>query len=245
MLDLEKFVDGFDLEKSMNEFRKDMTYSGKARFYKTLKNAKYLVPYGKEDSIPLISPTKDTNFIAVYTNVNEMEKQGSYANNKMKIMSFRDILSIFIEHYPRVTGIALNPFGKTLFLGREQIDDIQKFTDGMTLRRVDYEKPQELLLWDNASEEMKNRLRKYCQEEDSIKRIWILGARRSKDENFHIQFLVEFSDVKREKIFMQVAEIVKKYMMPGQSFEIMQATEESAYKANLISRPIFDVNALS
>lgn len=98
MLDLEKFVDGFDLEKSMNEFRKDMTYSGKARFYKTLKNAKYLVPYGKEDSIPLISPTKDTNFIAVYTNVNEMEKQGSYANNKMKIMSFRDILSLSLIH---------------------------------------------------------------------------------------------------------------------------------------------------
>lgn len=243
MLDLNSFVGGFDLEKAMEEFKENMTYAGKAKFYEILTKGRYLMPSRNDDRIPLISPTKENHFLPVFTNVREMEKQGNMKKGELRIVTFKDILSIFIEHYPQITGVALNPFGRTLFLGKEQMDDIESVTEGMTLRRTDYEKPQELLPWENTSDELKSRLRSYCQKKKSITRAWIVGARSRKSEEPHIQFLMEFYGEKREKIFTQVAEIVREYMLPGQSFELMQATKESANKADLVSQVVYDVHA--
>lgn len=245
MLDLNQFAGGFNLEKAMDEFRNNMTYGGKTKFYDVLKNGKYLMPSREGNSIPLISPTKENNFLPVFTNVEEMEKQGNMGENDLKIMSFKDILNTFVEHYPKITGIALNPFGKTLFLGKEQIDDIERLTEGMTLRRTDYEKSQELLPWEHTKGALKNDIQRYCQKEKAVTRAWIVGARSNKSEEPHIQFLLEFSGVKREKIFTKVAEIVKVYMLPGQSFELMQATVESANKADLISKAVYDIHTVN
>ena len=233
----ENYNGGFDLEKEMINFANDRSPVSKAKFYFKLKTAEYLVPFmGDKMNLAYLTNSEGENYIPAFTSEDELKKSDREWD-KLEILNIDTMKHILID-VPELNGIAFNPFGKTLLLGREQLMEIDRETEGLSLRRSEGEEHRHLSPLKKYPEGIKEALYNLFVAHPEVNRAWLTYASRSKKETPHYLFIIDFIGDRRI-IFPEVARAVTPFMKAGESFELVNADEEMMKKAYKIARPIY------
>ncbi len=220
--------------------KSDLRLEDKKKYYKELKESNFLVPCQRDGGIGVVSVNKEKeSYIVAFSSEEELKKTNSRDFEMKEIVnySFDQLIGFFTEMFPKINGIVINPFTNAVFINSNMISEICSVIDGITFKRNDHVIPQSLYPFPNISKDLKLAIHNFCRDEVNIEKMWIVLA-GSKIEPLHIQFIFQFIG-DRKILFPKVAEIISKHMKPGESFELVQADEELANKANKISQPIY------
>lgn len=233
----ENYGGGFDLEKEMEDFARDISPVGKAKFFFKLKTAEYLVPFmGDMTNLAYLTNSDGKNYIPAFTSAEELMKSDREWDS-VELLNMDTMKHILID-VPELDGIAFNPFGKTLLLGREQLAEIDRETEGLSLRRSEGDEHRHLSPVKQYPDGLKQALYNLFVTEPAVNRAWLTYASRSKKETPHYLFIIDFIGDRRI-LFPQIARVVTPFMKAGDSFELVNADEELIKKAYRIAKPIY------
>jgi len=231
------FKPNIDLVKSMEQLKADPSLEGRLRFFKELKSARFLVPCkGGAHNFAIMNTPEKEAFLPGFSCADELQK-GSFPCEDVVVLSFEALKNTVIDQ-PPLTGIALDPFGKVLLLRRPQLAEIDSATEGMTLKRTDYDKPQLLDICRDYPAGLPAALSHLFNTRPEVYRAWILSARRDLTENPHKLFVLDF-DGDRKLLFPSVAKVVESFMRPGESFELMKADYSLLQRAQDLAVPVY------
>ena len=216
----ERFVPGVDLPACTEQLKNDPSEAGKLRFFRILKAAQYLVPVqSAKNDIPLLQTQDGESFIPAFCTAEECEK-GPFQD--FSVISLDGLKHILTEHAGEIAGVALNPFGAALLMRQEQFQEIDALTEGMTVRRTDYSKPQILSPLKRCPVGLPAALTQLFRAHPEVYRAWLLAARPNIGDAPHKLFVIDF-DGSRQQLFPLVAKAAEPFMLPGESFELMKA----------------------
>lgn len=214
-----------NVRNAKNEF----ALEDELRFSRELKNAKLFVPCvakrkeeGEGYSMAVLSTQNGEMFLPAFTSREELAKW-PYEKGKIIMCSYEDIKHKVIDDPQKLSGVVINPFGKMLLLRLELIRQIDAKTEGMSIERVEHSK--KLCLYQpkkdfpGLAEEMKSFFSAY----EKVYRVYLLLAQEPEDRKPHWLILVDF-DRERVALFPAIARLIRPYMKPGDTFELMKAT---------------------
>ncbi len=235
---LESFDAGIDLVRSMENLRDDPSPEGKLQFFRQLKAARFLVPCrGKANSIVTLNTDKAEAFLPAFTAAQELSKC-QFPFEKVRGMSFDALKHLAIDNPTRISGIAINPFGKALLLRHPQLSEIDSATEGMTLKRTDYQGKLQIKPTADYPIGLPKALSHLLDTRSDVYRAWILSAQHGEDALSHKLFLIDF-DGDRRSLFPLVAKAVQPFMKPGESFELLKADYTLLQQAEKLAQPLY------
>lgn len=207
----------------------DPTSENELRFLTGLKNAKFLVPCragskgrGNGYCMAVLATLDKENFLPAFSNPAELKKW-PYENDRTAVCSYDTLKHLVLDDPQNFSGIAVNPFGKKLLLRREQIRQIDSKTEGMCIRKVEHSRNLRLSKPGREPPGLADELKLLFNSKEEIYRAYLLLAREPKEVKPHWLFLIDFNG-ERTALFPIVARVVRPYMKPGGTFEIMKAT---------------------
>jgi hypothetical protein len=236
--------DCFDPEPSLRKFQNDPTPENELQFLTGLKNAKFLVPCrakrkgtGNGYCMAVLSMQTEEKFLPAFSSHDELKKW-PYENDRTALCSYDKLKHAVLDDPENLSGIAVNPFGRVLLLRQEQLRHIDSKVEGMYMHRVDHRGNLRLSRpgceLPGLAEALKNLLRS----KDEIYRAYLLLAQEPGDAEPHWLFIIDFNGEK-DVLFPAVARVVRPYMRPGESFEIMKATYILLQHASAMCGPIY------
>ena len=222
---LQPFKGDFNLVESMERFQKDPSPAGKLRFFRELKAADLLVPcQGSAMNVAVIHTPEGENFLPAFTSEEEL-LHGAQCWSEASVLKLDDLKYMVIDQPKALSGIVINPFGKALPLRHAQLEEMDRATEPMTVKRTDYEKPQIYSVIRSVSPGLKRNIEKVLENWPGVSRAWLVAARKDYREEPHKLFIFEYAGDRRI-LFLSVAQAIKPFISKGESFELMLASEQ-------------------
>lgn len=232
------FHPNLDLEKALAEFEKDQSPQGREQFFRKLKNARLLTPCrGKIDNVLIMNTREGDAFLPAFTSQEEMMRQDCPAPNAAAVR-LDDLKHILTDSRQKLMGIAINPFGKALLLTEKNLAEIDYFTEGMTLNRVDHNKPLLLTRLKEYPKGLPKAMLQFFRRHNEVRKVWLLSAQVNIGFPSYLLFLIDF-DGDNKDLFPAVAKAVQPYLSPGTSFELLKADPQNMAEAASKSLPIY------
>ncbi len=232
------FDSGLDLVKSMERLRDNPTPEGRLLFFRELKSAQFLVPCRGDDSNIAVIRTPDAEaFLPAFCSAEELDKW-QFPLDKVSVLPLDALKHIAIDNPEKLAGIVINPFGKTLFLRHPQLKEIDSFSEGMTLARMDHKGRLEIRATADYPTGLPKALAQLFKNKAEVSRAWIMLAREEGEARFHKLFVIDF-DGDRKLLFPLVAKAVQPFMRPGESFELMKADLRLLQAAQSKAEPVY------
>lgn len=220
-------------------------------FFKELKTALFLVPVKAAEDRPKTAPPvqimllrtpEEESFIPAFTDRSELEKW-PFVKEAVAVISYDGLKNHVVENAAGIDGLVINAFGGNLVLRRKELELIDSKTEGMSVKRAEHR--GELRIFQPAAfpEGMLDALERFCCGEPAIHKAYAVMTQGENEEKAHWLFLLEF-DGEKSKIFPKAAEVIKDFMEPGSSFEMMKAVPELAWNAADKIMPVYEEHAV-
>ncbi len=214
------------------------------RFFQEIKNAKLLIPCsGKNEeaikgySIAVLSTQNGEIFLPAFTNQEEFDKW-PYENCGTIVCSYDDIKHKVIDNPQKLSGIVINPFGKMRLLRLDLIKQVDAKTEGMSVERIEHGKNLRLFRPKQEFLGLAEKMKTFLKTHEEVYKVYLLLAQEPNDRKPHWFIIVDF-DGERAALFPAIAHLVQPYMKPGDTFELIKATDGLLQKAALRYRPIY------
>ncbi len=234
----ENFISNFDLKSSLEQLQQNDSPEGKHRFFQQLKQANLLVPYrGKPQNLALIINPEKEAFLPAFTCVEEFD-ESRFPDCGLIVLHLPALRHVVLDQPKQVVGIALNPFGKAVLLRQKELEMIDSATEGMTLRRTEHAQPPEITALHNCPVGLPTALNTFFRGRPEVYRAWILAARQPEEKAPHKLILIDF-DGDNKLLFPQVARIIRPFLCPGESFELMKADFKFIQLAQNAAKPFY------
>jgi hypothetical protein len=210
-------------------------------FFTKLRASKFFVPVSPLEGkgISLLSTPCDELYIPAFTTSVELQKW-ERREDGISVRTFEALHHIVTDD-PKLTGIAVNPFGDQLVLNRRDLAVAEDAATGMTHERVEH------------TGRMIAEAAKYTPAlarafSDALKNsgvecfeAFILQTRQEHEPAPHLTFLIDFNG-DRKQLFPAVAKAVQPHMKAGTNFELLKATFATLQIARDAAEPVYTVN---
>ncbi len=226
---------GFDLRTVMERLQ-EAGEPGLKDFFLTLKEAKLLVPCkaNKEDLGVLTSPD-GSNVIPAFTRAEELVDKPVQWEDVI-VMSIDELKHILVDAV-EIDAIALNPFGNTLILKREQLMEMDRAVSTFTVERTEFTKPHDMKLMESYPRGLKKALDDNFWREPRLRTIWVVWAKQENEKDYHLLVVADFEGDRKE-FFPKIANIIAKFLNRGDRFEMVDEPE-LIKKVKEITKPIY------
>ena len=129
--------------------------------------------------------------------------------------------NILIELPEEISGIVLEPFGENIPLDRKALADYDSAVHGMTVAKHDHSLRTIYRKADRLPDGLTAAVGRFAQGQIGINAVWALLAKNENERIPHLTFAIDFFGSKFD-LFPQLAEVLKPFMQPGQTFELIE-----------------------
>jgi hypothetical protein len=221
--------ENYNPEKSLYRFLDDPTAENELRFCLEIKTARFLVPCkarkkaSEEGFYMAVLITKEgERFIPAFSSDEELAKW-SFGMEKIAVYSLDELKHITLEDPQRLTGIAINPFGKSLMLRQENLRQIDAATEGISIFKTEHDCNLNLLPAVNIPEGLIEKLYDFFSQSESVYKAYLASINDKESGEPHLLIVIDF-DGAEASLFPSVAKELSRLMKQGDSFELMKAT---------------------
>ena len=134
--------------------------------------------------------------------------------------AFPTLRNIFIELPKEISGIVIEPFTENIILDRCALAAYDSATQGMTVQKREHSRNTTYRKVDILPSGLKNTLESSLSEQIGVNAVWALLAQDENEKIPHLTFVLDYFGSKFD-LFPQLAEVLKPFMRPGQSFELI------------------------
>lgn len=206
----------------------------KKEVFSDLKDSAFLIPYNKtQTDIRLLKIPDKGEFLPAFTNYAEFMKS-PLDHDKAAVLPFVKLESILANAPEKVSGIVLNPHGKSLLIQRKQGVPEQ----GVSLEKQNYSGGLKLSKPNYIPEPVLAALIGFFNASENVYRAWLLLSQGKEEIAPHLLLLVDF-DGDREAFFTKIAKSVRPFFRKGDRFEMMKADFKLIQAAEKLSHPFY------
>lgn len=225
--DITKFESGIDVDFASDSMAKKPDTEFLREFFGRVETANFLVPYGENvTTIPLLDIKEKGKMIPIFSSFSAFEKS-PLPKDRAIVMPFSKIDEIVKKSDGKITGIVINPHGKSMVFQRNGGKPTEKNENGLRLIKPPF-----------VPEKISAVLREYLSGCENVYSAFLLWAQRETDLAPKLFLVIDF-DGKREEFFPKVAEALKTCMKPGDNIEIAKADFKLLKAAEKLAKPIY------
>ena len=221
--------DDYNPEKSLYRFLDEPTPQNELRFCLEIKTARFLVPCKarnketEEGFYMAVLVTKEgERFIPAFSSDEELAKW-SFGMEKIAVYSLDELKHITLEDPRKLTGIAINPFGKSLMLRQDNLRQIDAATEGISIFKTEHESNIKLLPPDNIPAGLVKKLSRFFCKSENVYKAYLASIDDKESGEPHLLIIIDF-DGAEASLFPSAAKEVSRLTKQGESFELMKAT---------------------
>lgn len=228
-----------DFYEALTAWKENNSIETETCLYNALKALELYVPAetaGSRKRFVTAGKNGNEEYIPAFTSVSEYEKLP--VDQREYVRCSFDLLRLTIMDDDRkIEGIAINPHGKVVLFPIEAIQRMDSVTSGMTLQKtrglngIYLDEPQ------RYPSGLVVAIRKFLYGKPQVNRVNLYKAKRNAADKAHWLFLVHFAGDKID-LFPELANVIKRYMKPGEVFELVQGSGDmihmDAAKKNVI-----------
>lgn len=193
------------------------------KFYLALHGTTLFVPYKQNDdgslALEILTNGARENFLPAFFSVHS--EIGSFEGEEFAEFTFSNLRNLFIELEGNIKGMVIEPFAKNILIGKEDLKRYDSITKGMTVQRNDHIGTTELQPARNLPKGLREAVCDFCLGEIGINALWAFRARGENEKRPHLMLSIDFYGSKFD-LFPRLAEVVKPFMQPGESFELIE-----------------------
>ena len=193
------------------------------KFYLALHGTTLFVPYklqeNNEVALEFLMNGQGENFLPAF--FSRGSQTGCFADEKFAEFDFSRLRDIFIELDGSAGGLVIEPFTKNIVIRKEDFEKYDSITKGMTVQRNDHIGTTKLQPARNLPKGLREAVCDFCFGEIGINALWAFRAKGENERRPHLMLSIDFYGSKFD-LFPRLAEIVKPFMQPGESFELIE-----------------------
>ena len=194
----------------------------KTTFYRSLMRRRVYIPCQKQEDGNLnlellVSRTGEKMLPAFFCRESQI---GSFDAQSLVEFAFPTLRNIFIELPKEISGIVIEPFTENIILDRGALAAYDSATQGMTVQKREHSRNTTYRKVDILPSGLKNTFESSLSEQIGVNAVWALLAQDENEKIPHLTFVIDYFGSKFD-LFPQLAEVLKPFMRPGQSFELI------------------------
>ena len=200
----------------------------KREFYRVLKGMKVWIPCQKRDdqiTLQLLVNGQGDQVIPAFCS--KRSPKGNFTEECLLEIAFSMLRNVLIEMPEDIKGIAIEPFDRNIVLDRAALAEYDSYTQGMTVEQHHH---QQGTIYRGAGElpsGLQQAIRRFLRDRIGVNAAWALLAQNENERIPHLTFALDYFGSKFD-LFPQLAEVIKPFMRPGQSFELIDRNAQMA-----------------
>ncbi len=231
-LDWSDFRSELNPEALSRSIAADSSPQNKAREFAVLKTASFLIFAPAPGKAAAILNKNKESLLAAFTSMEELNKW-PFPRNEVEEASFTQ-LQLLVEENPRLEGIVIDPFGKSLVLRRGHLADIDA-----TLAAACPQRELQLRPTRDYPVGLPLAVRELCAKHPEVYRAWLLAARAPGDPRDYKLLVVDL-DGDGKTLFPQLAKALRLYLRQGERLELRKADIGLLRIAEQATRPLYE-----
>ena len=225
--DIMNFESGIDVDSASDRMAEKPDEEFMRNFFGRVGIANFLVPYrDKVTVIPLLDVKDKGKMLPIFSSFSAFEKS-PLPKDSVRIMPFSEIDEIVRKSEGKISGIIINPHGKSMVFQRNGGKATEKNEGGVRLIKPPF-----------VPEKFETLLKEFDSKCENVYSAWLLWAQKETDLAPKLFLLMDF-DGKREEFFPKVAEALKPCMNPGDNIEMAKADFKLLKAAEKLAKPIY------
>lgn len=220
-MDIKTFNNGLDVDRTVDLMKEKKDPEIIKDFLKTAASADFLVSYRENENNLCIYNTPDGMKMLPIFSSYEAFLKSTLDHEKVKSMSFRALDGIVSQSEGELSGILINPHGKSLTLKHEPKNRSVKLSKALSV-----------------PETIPAALTGFFSAEENVYKAYLLWAQKINELAPHLFLIVDF-DGDKEELFPKIAEAIKPFVGAGDKIEMAKADMKLLSTAEKIDRPFY------
>lgn len=231
-LDWSDFRSELDPEALSRSIAADGSIRNKAKEFAVLKMASFLIFSPAPGKAAAILNKKKESLLAAFTCMEELNRW-PFPRQEVEESAFTQLQRL-VEENPRLDGIVIDPFGKSLVLRRSHLADIDA-----TLAAASPQRELQLRATRDYPVGLPLIVREQCAGHPEVYRVWLLAARAPGDAKDHKLLVVDL-DGDGKALFPQLAKALQLFLRQGERLELRKADIGLLRIAEQATRPLYE-----
>lgn len=181
----------------------------------------YFVPVRGNGDIVLLRNQKEECMIPAFTDERKAEKMRE-ENMRLESLTYERLKGFVIDDPKRLSGIVINPFTDDIILNHSAIEEIDKQSVGMSVKRTDHRGKLKLSHPAKYPPGMLHALKSYFKNQECVREAWLVLLQGETEKKSHLALIMDF-DGDRKIVFPPVASIMQPFLQVGANFELLKA----------------------
>ena len=225
--DIRDFDSGIEVDSVADKFAANPDPELLRDFFGKVEIANFLVPYrDKVNNIPLLDVKEKGKLFPVFSSFGAFEKS-PLPKDKAIVMPFSKIDEIVRKSEGQVSGIIINPHGKSIVFQRNGGKATEKQQGDLRLIKPSF-----------IPESIAAVLRDFLSGCENVYSAYILWAQKGTDLAPHLFLVIDF-DGKCEEFFPKVAEVLRPCLHKGDNIEMAKADFKLLKAAEKLVKPVY------
>ncbi len=191
-------------------------------FYRSLAGQLVYIPCKKQEdgniTLELLISSQGERMIPAF--FSKESQIGNFDPQALVEIAFSVLRNILIELPEEISGIVIEPFNENTILNRKALAEYDSATQGMTVEKHDHLQNTTYRKADILPSGLTVTVGGFLQEQIGVNAVWVLLAQNDNERIPHLTFVIDYFGSKFD-LFPKLAEVLKPFMRPGQSFELI------------------------
>ena len=225
--DIKNFDNGLEIDEVSDRMKESPDAEIIRQFFGRAETASFIVPYrDKPNTIPLLDIKEKGKMIPIFSSFAAFEKS-PLPKDKANIMTFQKVDEIVKSSNGQITGIIMNPHGKSMVFQRNGGKPTEKTEGGVKLMKPSF-----------IPERISTALQSYFSSCENVYAAYVLWMQKENDLAPHLFLIIDF-DGKKEEFFPKVAEALRPNLISGDNLEMAKADFKLLKTAEKLVKPVY------
>lgn len=185
----------------------------------------YYVPVVENGRLILLKGEDGEFVIPAFTSEEEFAKL-KLEGGRYELLPYQQLKGILIDNPEQLKGIIIDPFGEQILLNHEAVENIDRMSLGMSVKRTDHRGKMQIWQTDDVPADLEQALSAYFADKENVREAWLCLLKDESQQTPHWMLLIDF-DGDRKAVFPPIANVMKPFMGDGVDFELMKAEDAS------------------
>lgn len=194
----------------------------KMNFFRSLAGRLVCIPCKKQGggniTLELLISSQGEKMIPAF--FSKESQIGNFDPQTLAEIPFPMLRNILIELPEEISGIVIEPFTENIILNRKALAEYDSVTQGMTVEKHDHLQNTTYRRVDILPSGLTSAVGGFLQGQIGVNAVWALLAQNDNEKIPHLTFAIDYFGSKFD-LFPKLAEVLKPFMRPGQSFELI------------------------
>lgn len=225
--DILNFESGIDVDSASDRMAQNPDADYLRDFFGRVGTANFIVPYrDKKTNIPLLDVKEKGKMLPIFSSYSAFEKSPLPKDMAM-IMPFSKIDEILKKSGGQISGIIINPHGKSMIFQRNGGNATENRQGELRLIKPSF-----------IPETIASALKNFLSTCENVYSAYILWGQKKTDLAPHLFIVIDF-DGKQEEFFPRVGEALRPCLHTGDNLEMAKADFKLLKAAEKLVKPVY------